>query len=83
MTGEDWKDSLMMLAGQARVVSYVDIPEMLRQIDHVDSVGAILDPTLYRAKVDAMHQDKELLEAALPLYRWAEKMKAIAEGKTQ
>ena len=39
-------------------------------------MGAIIDPTLYRANHSKMMQDKELLEAALPLYRLAKRPQA-------
>lgn len=44
-----------------------DIPALLEDIAHAESVGPILDPTLYREKARAMEQDRELLRAALPL----------------
>lgn len=60
-----------------------DLPGMLNAIERADSIGCMIDPTLYRDKVEAMHQDKDLLEAALPLYRWAKKQKALAEEKAK
>lgn len=60
-----------------------DIPAMLRAINHSEAMGPMIDPTLYREKIDAMMQDKDLLEAALPLYRWAKQQKALAEEKAK
>lgn len=60
-----------------------DLPGMLAAIERADSIGCMIDPTLYRDKVEAMHQDKELIEAAMPLYRWAKRQKQLAEEKAK
>jgi len=58
-----------------------DLPELLRAIERADAFGPILDPTLYRDRAGAMHEDRELLEAALPLWRFAQRMKARGRGE--
>ena len=58
----------------ARVLRGHDLKAALDAIERADSIGAILDPTLYRDKHQAMMDDKALLEAALPLWRFAEKL---------
>jgi len=80
MTPEEWKGNLVLIASQARIISMVDIPKMLEQIDRAEAIGPLLDPTLYRANAGKMDEDKELLEAALPLWRFFAKIKARAEG---
>lgn len=60
-----------------------DLPGMLNAIEHAEAVGPMIDPTLYRNKHEAMGHDKDLLEAALPLWRWAKKQKEIAEQKAK
>lgn len=82
MTGEEYTAALMICAGSARSLSLIDVPDMLRRIENAEAVGPILDPTLYRAQSQKMAEDKELLEAALPLWRMAQKMIAKAEGKS-
>lgn len=61
------------------MLTQYDLPEMLRAIEHAEAMGPMIDPTLYREKADAMDEDKTLLEAALPLWRWAMKQKKLAE----
>ncbi len=52
-----------------QVLAPYDLPAMIKAIEHAETVGPVLDPTLYRDKVNAMLQDKALLEAALPLWK--------------
>jgi hypothetical protein len=42
-----------------------DLPKLLDAIARADSFGAIVDPTLYRSKVDAMLEDRDVFSAAL------------------
>lgn len=58
-----------MLAGA--MLQPFDIDGALVAIGRSHAIGPILDPTLYRDKVDAMELDAELLKAARPLWRLA------------
>lgn len=55
----------------ARMLKQYDIPELLRAADRAEAVGPFLDPTLWQKKHKALAEDKEMLEAALPLWRLA------------
>lgn len=83
MTSEQYQQSLITVATTARLLVDVDVPDLLRRIERAHSFGCMVDPTLYREKVEAMDQDKEMLEAALPLWRWAQAMKdrALAQAE--
>lgn len=63
------------------MLTQYDLPAMLNAIERAEAIGPMIDPTLYREKHEAMGQDKDLLEAALPLWRWAIKQKKIAEAQ--
>lgn len=52
----------------ATVLSVHDIDAMLMAIVEADTLAPLLNPTLYREKAKAMHEDRELLEAARPLW---------------
>ena len=65
----------------ARFLADVNIPAALEAISRADSVGAILDPTLYRAKSAAMQEDAEVLRAALPLSKIGSKLVEASEAK--
>ncbi len=56
-----------------------DIQHMLRDIDHADSVGPLLDPTLWMKKGQQMREDREILKAALPLWNMAKKAQKKAK----
>ncbi len=64
----------------ARLISAYDLRGALDAIARADTVGPILDPTLYKAKAEAMHQDAEILRAALPLWKLALEMQAAIEA---
>lgn len=61
----------------ARVIGQHDIPELLRSIEHADAFGCFVDPTLWINNRDKMLQDKQVLEAALPLWHLAKKFEAM------
>jgi hypothetical protein len=60
----------------AKLLTYIDIPQMLADIERADTLGPLLDPTLWMNKSEAMNQDRELLKAALPLWKLAKKREA-------
>ena len=76
MTQEEYQNTLRVCAMLAGFVGEHDIPKMLEMIERADSFGCMIDPTLYREKHGAMMEDKELLEAVLPLWRIAKKLQA-------
>ncbi len=44
-----------------------DLPAILAAIEHAETVGPVLDPTLYRERAPAMREDRALLRAAMAL----------------
>jgi hypothetical protein len=81
MTPAEYQQALFTVATASRLLVDVDVPDLLNRIERAHSFGCMVDPTLYRDKVAAMDQDKEMLEAALPLWRWARKVQAAALAK--
>jgi hypothetical protein len=80
LTPEQYQQQLFTVAMTGRLLVDVDVPDLLQRIERAHSFGCMVDPTLYRDKVQAMDQDKEMLEAALPLWRWARKVQAAAQA---
>ena len=78
---ESWCDDLVLIVSVAGLLSQLDLPAMLERIERAHALGPMLDPTLYRAKAKAMDEDAELIRAALPLWRHAQKMLAAKEAK--
>lgn len=58
-----------------------DVPALLQAIDRASAVGHILDPTLYREQVRAMLEDREVLAAALPLWRIGGKLEELGRAR--
>jgi hypothetical protein len=57
-----------------------DLPSLLRAIEHSEAVAPILDPTLYREKAKAMGQDRDIIRAAMALWRFT--ISADAEARS-
>jgi hypothetical protein len=83
MTGEQYQEKLLTILVAARTISDVDVPDLLQRINRADTLGALLDPTLYRKKHGAMMEDKELLEAALPLWRAGKALEERARARAR
>lgn len=73
-----YQDAVRACALLAGLLLMHDLPALLRAIERADAIGPLVDPTLWRDKGAAMLQDKELLEAALPLWQYARARKADA-----
>lgn len=80
-TAERYQAALLCVFQCAQFISTADVPDLLARIERAHSFGALLDPTLYRQKVQAMDQDKEMIEAALPLWRWAKRLEERVKAK--
>ena len=65
ITKENYQANLAGLWAQASLIEEAPLAEMLAAAEHADTVGAILDPTLYRDKMRALHEDMEMLRALL------------------
>lgn len=68
-----YRDAVITAQMCAQMLSVHNIDGLLADIATADSVGPMLDPTLWRDKHKAMDEDRELLEAALKLRRFAVK----------
>jgi hypothetical protein len=79
MNREAYETALHMASNAIALIDLVPVPDILNAMERADAVGPILDPTLYRAKAAAMAQDREIMEALLPAWRLAQKIKAEAK----
>ncbi len=73
----DHQTAVMSVISAMRILRMVDLPKVLDNIERASAIGPLIDPTLYLRNGDKMHEDKDLLKAALPLWRFAKK---LAEG---
>ncbi|MGH9462021.1 MAG: hypothetical protein ACRD1X_12430 [Vicinamibacteria bacterium] len=85
MTSEEYRDNLIMVLTSARTLLLVDVPDLLNRISRAETLGPLLDPTLWIRNHQAMEEDKELLEAALPLYNLAKMLqeRALARARAE
>lgn len=74
MSVEEYQSAVVAAKFCANLLAGHDINKLLDAIERADAVGPVLDPTLYRDKQKAMHEDKELLQAALKLARFGAKV---------
>lgn len=67
----------------SRLLEQHDFPAVLAAIEHADAVGPMLHTTVWIAKHKAMHEDRETLKAALPLYLLGKKLAEMRAEKAQ
>lgn len=80
---ERYQAALKACAEACRIVCQHDIKGLLEAIEHAQTAGPLLDPTLYRDRAEALDLDAELLRLALPFVAYREKMlqKMIDRGR--
>lgn len=78
---ENYQATLAGLWALAFLVEEAPIAEMLAAAERADSVGSILDPTLYREKSQAMHEDMEMLGALQHVQATIERIKRRRAGQ--
>ena len=61
---QEYQQAVMTAQLCGQLLSRFDIPQLLNSIERADSIGPLLDPTLWRNKHKAMEEDRELLKAA-------------------
>lgn len=64
MTDDDWRFAIMQCHGFHQILGMLKLDEMVSAGEHSQTMGPILDPTLYREKSEALGFDLALLKAA-------------------
>jgi hypothetical protein len=64
-TKEEYGMALQLIAGAYQTLAMLPLAAMREAQSRADSMGAILDPTLYRQKAEALHDDMKVVEAAI------------------
>jgi hypothetical protein len=65
VTRDNYQANLASTWALAFLVEEAPLAEMLAAAEHADTIGAIVDPTLYRDKMRQLHEDMEMLRALL------------------
>jgi len=81
MDKETYQAAVRCAAMTASMLAQWDIPVLLSSIDQAESIGPLVDPTLYREKAEAMREDRDILKAALPLWRIGKKLAEMGNGQ--
>lgn len=77
---EQYRAALFVVIAAAEALSAIDdLPQLIQDIDRADAIGPLLNPTLWIGKNKAMGEDREMFEAALPLYRLGLKLRERRE----
>lgn len=63
VTAENYQATLAGLWALTSLVEEAPLDEMIRAAEYADTVGVVVDPTLYRQKATALHEDLEMLRA--------------------
>lgn len=63
MTPDEWAAQLRVCYVLASALRAIPITQMLAAISIADSIGPIIDPTLWMSKSDKMRQDESVLQA--------------------
>ena len=74
-----YRAAVLACAAAGGMLAAHDLAETLRAIETAETMGPIIDPTLFKDKAKAMREDAELLRAALPLWRLVSE-RLIARG---
>lgn len=74
----EYQSAVRGVALLVNIVQQWDLPKLLEAIEHADVVGPFFDPTAWMRKREALEQDRELLQAALPLWKLGKEL--IAKG---
>lgn len=73
---ERYQDGVKACAQARAILLKHDLPRLLEEISKAETLGPVLDPTLYREKGKAMEEDRDLMRAALALRNFGEARRA-------
>jgi len=79
MKKDEYRAALLIVYTQAMVLAAYDLDEMIAAIDRAETLGPIVDPTLWKDKRQSMAEDRAVLEAALPLWRMGRELNEEGE----
>ena len=68
---EHYRDAMYAILTAMKILAPHDLPGILNAISRSESIAPFIDPTLWRDKHEAMSEDKEVFESALPLWKMA------------
>ncbi len=79
MTSDEYRHALYAVFVAGGLLEVQDIEGMIAAIDKADTLGPVLDPTLWMKNNKKMQADREMLVAALPLAALMKKRRENSE----
>lgn len=67
-----YRSALNAIGIAATMIRQFDLPSLIQSMERADSLGCLIDPTLYMQGADKLREQRKLVEAAMPLWRFAE-----------
>lgn len=78
MTQAEYRSLFAAIGVTGQLLLQFDLEQLLRDMERAEAFGCFADPTLWIDKIGKMREDREVVEAALPLWRMAKKLKERA-----
>lgn len=75
LTEEDCTLAIEAAMIAARMMLNIDVPGTLGELEKFDAFAPIFEPSMWIKTRKAAAEKRELLEAALPLWRWVQEQK--------
>ena len=64
---EAYRHAVAVAAIASNMLEGIDFAQLISDIDKADAIEPLVDPTLYRERSKAMHEDRALFVAAMQL----------------
>jgi hypothetical protein len=78
MNGKEYMTTQMRLIEIGKIADTLDFDGFLKAISNAETVGPIVDPTIYRKAMENLHAIKKLAEAGRPVKTaYGETFKAV------
>lgn len=68
---EKYREAMYAILTAMRILAPHDLNDILNAIVRAETIGPMIDPTLWINKSQAMSEDKEVIKSALPLWKMA------------
>jgi hypothetical protein len=74
MDRNEWQSAVILCLTAARAIGQLPLTDLIAAGGRANSIGPLLDPTLWIRKHKAMSEDLALFQAAHPLWEFARQM---------
>lgn len=71
----EYRQAVAAVVMAANLLEQFDLPKLLQEINHAETIGCFINPTLWIEKRSALREDKEMISVAIPLWNLAKKLR--------